>query len=188
MLTELIMPNHLAKILFIFASSLILLACHKPPVLDNKLALKLLIATQSLPGYSISIVTNNPNGRGQNPTGWNCADKQAWIDEGVVSCKKSGRSGVYLKFTPEGSKLLLAKPWGDKVLRNANVIAVSQRIRDVVSIEMIDNTHAIVNYTWIYDQHTPFSNAQLKKAIALNIPQTEQTSATLKNGEWTIEQ
>jgi hypothetical protein len=180
------MLNHLAKILCIFVVSLTLFACHKPAVLDKKLALNILITSHVLPGYTINIVTNNPHARREKASGWNCADKQAWVDAGVVNCKNSGRSGVYLKFTTEGKKLLVDDFWGNEVVRNAKVIAVSQHINDVSSIEMINNAHALINFTWIYDQHTAFSNAQLQKDILLNVPQTAQVPAILKNGEWTL--
>lgn len=180
------MLNHLTKILLVFSASLILLACHKPPVIDNALAKKLLTSSQISPGYSISIVTNNPNARRDNASGWSCADKKIWVDAGVVTCKKSGRSGVYLTFTSEGKNLLIGTPWGDEIVRNARVIAVSQRINNIESIEMVDKSHAIINYTWVYAQHTPFSNAQLRKAITLNIPQRAQTSAILSDGDWSL--
>jgi len=163
-----------------------LLACHKPPVLDSKLAQNLLTTSKILPGYSISIVTNNPNARGANVSGWDCAAKKSWVDAGMVTCKESGRSGVYLKFTPEGKNLLVDTPWGDEIVRNARVIAVSQRINNITSIEMIDKSHAIINYTWVYAQHTAFSNDQLRKAITLNIPQAAQASAILKGSDWSL--
>jgi hypothetical protein len=133
------------------------------------------------------MVTNNPNARGKDSKGWNCDDKKPLVDAGVVSCKESGRSGVYLKFTNEGKKLLVGKPWGDSILRNAKVIAVTRRIDEILSIEIIDKTHAIINYAWAYDQHTPFSSDQLKKTIALNVPQIDQVSAILNDKTWTIE-
>ena len=181
------MFNYPVKILIIFISSLMLLACHKPPVLDNKLALNILTKSQTLLGYSISIITNNPKARGLKPSGWNCEDRQEWVDAGVVACKNSGRSGAYLKFTAEGRKLLLGSSWGDKVLRNAKVIAVTQNVLDVLSVEFIDESHAIIKYTWAYDQHMPFSNEQLKKTIALNVPRAEQVSVILDDDEWLVE-
>jgi hypothetical protein len=181
------MLNHPVKTLFVFISCLTLLACHKAPILDNTLALKLISASRTHAGYPISVVTNNPNAHGDDARGWNCADKQSLIDSAVVTCKKVGRSGVYLKFTREGKKLLLGNPWGDAILRNARVIAVSQRIQDILSIEMIDASHALVNYTWVYNQYTPFSSSSLKELIALNVPQTEQISIILKRKKWLIE-
>lgn len=180
------MLNHLTKTLFIFTSSLLLIACHKAPTLDKELALSLLTTSNTSSGYAISMVTNNPHARGKNANGWNCSDKKSLIDSKVVTCKESGRSGVYLTFTNEGKKLLLDSPWGDDVLRNARVLAVLQHIKEIQSIDMIDASHAIINYTWIYNQHTPFSNTQLQKTIALNVPQEAQTSAVLSNNEWTI--
>jgi len=180
------MLNHLTKVLFIFISSLLLISCHKAPTLDKKLALSLLTLSNTSSGYAISIVTNNPHARGKNANGWNCSDKKSLIDSNVVTCKESGRSGVYLTFTHEGKKLLLGTPWGDDILRNARVLAVRQHIKEVQSINMIDTSHAIINYTWIYSQHTPFSNAQLQKTIALNIPQIAQVSAVLSKNKWTI--
>jgi hypothetical protein len=185
---EIDMLNHPVKLLFVFISCSLLIACHKAPVLDNKLALKIISAQQTPSGYTISIVTNNPNARGDNARGWNCNDKQAWVDAGVVSCKKAGRSGVYLKFTTEGKALLMGKPWGDDILRNARVLAVAQSIQDIVSIEQVDKSHAIVNYSLIYDHYTPFANSQLKNIIRLNVAQTKQASIVLKDDEWLVEQ
>ncbi|HIF18564.1 MAG TPA: hypothetical protein EYG50_00245 [Cycloclasticus sp.] len=181
------MLNYSAKLLFVFISCSLLIACHKAPVLDNKLALKIVTANYTSSGYAISIVTNNPNARGEDSRGWNCDDKQAWVDAGVVSCKKAGRSGVYLKFTPVGEKLLIGKPWGDDILRNTRVIAVSQSIQDITSIELVDESHAIVNYSLVYDHYTPFANSQLKATIALNVPQIKQASIILKGDEWLID-
>ncbi|KXJ46943.1 MAG: hypothetical protein KUG55_03535 [Cycloclasticus sp.] len=180
------MLNHLAKILPIFLISVLLVACHKAPSLDKALALKLLDSSYLSSGYTINLVTNNPHARGKKATGWNCADKKSLVSSGVVLCKESGRSGVYLKFTSEGEKLLVGSPWGDNTLRNARVIAVLQQVDEVQSIEMIDASHAIINYTWLYNQHTPFSNPQLEKTIALNVPQPARASAVLNDNEWTI--
>ncbi|MEW4981667.1 MAG: hypothetical protein AB1Y26_00340 [Cycloclasticus sp.] len=180
------MLNHLSKASLVLIGVLMLVACHKAPVLDNKLALELLTPSQTS-GYTISLVTNNPNARGKNANGWDCADKKNLVELGVVTCKKSGRSGSYLTFTSQGKQLLVGSPWGDEVLRNARVIAVTQSIQEIQSIEMIDPSHAIINYTWAYDQHTPFSNEQLKKTITLNVQQVGQVSAVLNNKEWTIE-
>jgi len=180
------MVNHLSKVSLVLIGTLMLFACHKAPVLDNKLALKLLTPSQTV-GYTISIVTNNPNARGKNASGWNCADKENLVELGVATCHKSGRSGSYLKFTVQGKKLLVGSPWGDEVLRNARVIAVTQSVQKVQSIELVDPSHAIINYTWAYDQHTAFSNEQLKKTITLNVQQSRQASAVLNNKEWIIE-
>jgi len=180
------MLNHPTKIWGTFLACLFLVACHKAPSLDNALALKLLAPAYASSGYTVSIATNNPQARGKKPTGWNCTDKKPLVSSGLALCKESGRSGVYLKFTDEGKKLLVGSPWGDNTLRNARVIAVLQQIEEIQSIQMIDPTHAIINYTWVYHQHTPFSNPQLEKTIALNVPQIAQASAILNNKEWTI--
>lgn len=182
------MLNHLAKSAAILIVSLILVACHKPLALDNDLAFKLLTSAYENSGYTISMVTNNPHAHGKESSGWNCDDKKAQINAGVINCKNSGRSGVYLKFTSEGEKLLVGKPWGDDVLRNARVIAVTQRIDGVQNIEMIDEEHAIVSYTWVYDAHTPFSNHQLKQIIKLDVPQSTQSSFVLHGKQWVIEE
>jgi len=181
------MLNYLARLLFIITVCASLFACHKPPTLDEKLALSLLMKANIRPGYAVNMVTNNPHARGKKAQGWNCSDKQPLIDALVVTCKNSGRSGVYLSFTHEGKKLLLGKPWGDETLRNARVIAVRQKIKDIQSIHLMNNTHAIISYSWVYHQHTPFSNPQLKKLIALDVPQPAQASATLINNQWTIQ-
>jgi len=180
------MLNHLTKIWAIILASLLLVACHKAPTLDKALALKLLAPSYASSGYTVNIATNNPQARGKNPTGWSCADKKSLVSSGLALCKESGRSGVYLKFTDEGKKLLVGSPWGDNTLRSARVIAVLQQIEEIQSIQLIDPTHAIINYTWVYHQHTPFSNPQLEKTIALNVPQMAQASAVLNNKEWTI--
>lgn len=182
------MLNHLAKILLFFVCALLITACHKAAELDNTQALKLLSTSNILPGYTVSMVTNNPNAHGKDPSGWRCADKQHLVDADVVTCNESGRSGVYLKFTDKGKNLLIGKPWGDGTLRNARVIAVSQHINKVENIQLVDETHAIVHYTWTYDEHTPFSNDQLRKTIALNIPQTNQVSMVIDDDQWVIEQ
>ncbi|ORU92492.1 MAG: hypothetical protein A6F70_02945 [Cycloclasticus sp. symbiont of Bathymodiolus heckerae] len=181
------MLNHLTKALLVFIGSLVLVACHKAPALTNDLALKLLTSSPTLRGYTISIVTNNPNARGENKNGWGCDDKKELVKSGVVTCKESGRSSTYLNFTAQGKQLLVGEPWGDDVLRNARVIAVSQTIQEIQTLDIIDKSHAIIHYTWVYNKHTPFSNGQLKKVIALNVPQIGQVSVTLKDDRWVLD-
>jgi len=182
------MLNHLTKLLFIFLVGLMLAACHKAPILDNELALKLLAKSPSLRGYAVNIVMNNPYAHGENGSGWTCNNKKTLIDAAVVTCEEAERSGVYLTFTNEGKQLLVGKPWGDDTLKNARVVAVSQAVQSIQSIEMSDKSHAVVHYTSAYEKHTAFSNAQLKKVIPLNIPKTAQKSFTLVDDQWVIDE
>jgi len=182
------MLNHPTKMLFIFLGSLMLIACHNAPTLDNKLATKLLTRSPSLSGYAINMVINNPNARGENSSGWSCDDKQNLIDAGVVRCEEAGRSSDYLTFTSKGKRLLVGKPWGNTTVRNARVIVVSQALQEIQSIEMIDDAHAVVQYTWAYNEHTPFSTAYLKSVIALNTPHAEQKKLTLVDGKWILDE
>ena len=181
------MLKHYNKTLLIITSCLMLLACHKPPVLDNTLALSILNDPEHLSGYAISMVTNNPNAHGKNANGWTCADKQPIIDADLVVCKTSGRSGIYLKFTDEGKKLLIGKTWGDQSTRNARVTAVIQQALDINDISLIDKTHAIVSFNSAYVKHTAFSNAQLKHLIPLNVPKNNQANFVLIDKQWHIE-
>lgn len=181
------MLKHYRKTLIIFASCLTLLACHKPPVLDNALALSILNDPEHLSGYVVSIVTNNPKAHAKDASGWTCADKQPIIDAGLAVCKTSGRSGVYLKFTDEGKQLLVGNTWGDSTTRNARVIAVIKQVQDVNSITMADKTHASVSYSSAYIEHTAFSNTQLKSLIPLNVSTTGHANFVLVDKQWRIE-
>lgn len=181
------MLNHPRKILLIIASCITLIACHKPPILDKSLALSILNDPQNLSGYTINMAINNPHARGKNASGWNCADKQALIDADLVSCNTAGRSGVYLEFSDEGKKLITGSPWGDETLRKVHVIAVTQAIQKINTIEMIDKTHATVSYDQIYSEHTPFSNDALKRQIPLNLSHVGQANFVLIDDEWVIQ-
>ncbi|PCI21948.1 MAG: hypothetical protein COB62_02270 [Piscirickettsiaceae bacterium] len=181
------MLNHHHKVLLIIACCLTLIACHKPPVLDETLVLEILNNSNKASGYAISLVTNNPHALGTNARGWTCVDKQKIIDAGLVICKKSGRSGVYLKFTDEGKKLIVDKPWGDSTLRNARVIAVSQQVEKINSIEMLDKSHATVSYTSSYNEHTPFASDTLKKLIPLNTAKAGTANLSLVDKEWMLQ-
>jgi hypothetical protein len=180
------MLNQLGRIILIFTACLALLACHKPPILDTNLALSVLNSPDKLSGYAVSIVTNNPNAHGENARGWTCSDKQVLADTNLAECKTAGRSGVYLKFTDEGKKLLIGKPWGDANLRNARVIAVKQQVQTIDAINMSSKTHAIVDYTSAYTEHTPFSNTHLKKLLILGVPQKKQAEFILTDKEWVL--
>jgi len=182
------MLNHLTKMLFVFLGSLMLVACHNAPILDKKSATKLLTRSPSLSGYTINMVINNPNARGENSSGWSCDDKQGLIDAGVVQCKEAGRSSDYLTFTNKGKRLLIGKPWGSATQRNAKIIAVSQTIQEIQSLEIIDDSHAIIHYTWVYNKHTPFSNAYLKEIIALDVPHAEKKTLTLVDDRWVLDE
>ncbi|MEH6502293.1 MAG: hypothetical protein V7682_00180 [Cycloclasticus sp.] len=181
------MLNHVAKALIAFISCLILSACHKPAVLDESLALSILKQSQQEMGYAVNIVTNNPTARDKKTSGWTCADKVDWIEAGVVKCKKSGRSGVYLSFTTKGQQFLTTKPWGSSDVRNARVLAVTRRVQSINSISSIDKNKAKVSYSWIYDEHTPFSNDQLKKLIPLNVVKTDEANFILIGKQWVID-
>jgi len=181
------MLNHPVKLLFIFISSILLIACSDTPNLNNKLALKTLSDKQTTPGYIISIVTNNPNARGSDARSWDCSDKQQWIDAKLVNCQEAGRSGVYLEFTTKGKKLLAGEPWGTSSLRNARVVAVTQSIQTIRAIKYIDETHALITYSLIYDNFTPFATNYLKSTIKLNEPQIKKANFVLTNNKWKLE-
>ncbi|PCH84748.1 MAG: hypothetical protein COB26_04355 [Piscirickettsiaceae bacterium] len=181
------MLKHYSKTLIIIASCLTLLACHKPPVLDNALTLSILNDPEHLSGYTVSMVTNNPTAHGNHASGWTCADKKTIIDAGLAVCKTSGRSGVYLKFTDEGKRLLVGNTWGNSTTRNARVTAVIQQVQDINDISMVDKTHAIVSFNSAYVKHTAFSNTQLKSLIPLNVPKTGQANFVLIDKQWRIE-
>lgn len=180
------MLNQLSKSILIFTGCIALVACHKPPVLDKELALSLLNASGEVEGYSVSIVTNNPNARGTDASGWTCTDKKDIIDADIVQCKNSGRSGVYLTFTDAGKDLLVGQPWGDYKLRNARVIAVKQAITSIESIQMTSKKEATVTFSTVYSEHTPFASAYLQQLMPLNIPKIRQLTFRLVGKEWGI--
>lgn len=181
------MLNHPVKLLFIFISSVLLIACSDTPHLNDKLALKTLSDKQITPGYIISMVTNNPNARGSDASGWDCSDKQTFIDASLVNCQEAGRSGVYLEFTAKGKQLLVGKPWGTSSLRNARVVAVTQSIQGIHAIKYIDESHATITYSIIYDGYTPFATNYLKSTIKLNDPQIKKANFVLKKDQWKLE-
>jgi len=181
------MIKHSSKILFIITSCITLISCSNSSTLYEELALSMLNDPQKPSGYAVSMVSNNPRARGENASGWTCKDKQILIDAGVVTCKESGRSGVYLDFSDEGKKLMIGEPWGDTTLRNVRVIAVKQIAQQITAIKMADDSHATVSFDRIYSEHTPFSNHVLQKLIQLNTPQKAQTNFTLIDNEWVIQ-
>ena len=180
------MVNQLSKIVLIITGCLILLACHKPPVLTKELALATLNSPDKPSGYAVSIVTNNPNAHGKDARGWTCSEQQTVIDANLAECKTSGRSGVYLKFTNEGEKLLVGKPWGDANLRNARIIAVIQQVQTIDAIRMTSTTQATVDFTSAYTEHTPFSNSHLQKLLVLGAPQQKQAELILEDKKWVL--
>jgi hypothetical protein len=180
------MLNHPIKFLIILISCSVLFSCHKAPVLDKSLALKILSQSQDKSGYAISIASNNPHAHGDNARGWTCEDKQNLVEAEVAKCKKSGRSGVYLSFTDKGKEFLLGQPWGDSNIRNARVIAVTKHIQSITSVDLLNKTKASVAYVWAYNQHTPFSNDQLKKLIPLHAPHSEVVDFILTDDKWAI--
>ncbi|MEW5057857.1 MAG: hypothetical protein AB1Y25_09535 [Cycloclasticus sp.] len=180
------MFNHSSKILMLCLSSLLLTACHKAAILDDKLALETLRQLQPA-GYAINIVSNNPNAYAQTPSGWQCSDMQAAVDAELVNCHTAGRSGAYLSFTENGKKLIVGEPWGDSNLKNARVIAVSKRIESINSISFTSKTSATVNYNWVYQQYTAFASEPLKKLIPLNTLQSATTKIVLLNKQWQIQ-
>ena len=181
------MLNHSKKVLALIISSLVLTACHKAAVLDKKLALEIL-QQRNTPGYTINIVSNNPNAYAKDASGWTCEEMKQVTNAGLADCQTAGRSGAYLTFTESGKQLLVGEPWGDSNLRNARVVAVSKRIHSIDSINFTNKTSATVNYSWVYDQYTAFASEPLKKLIPLNNPQSAIATMVVISKQWQIKQ
>ena len=173
------------KAITLIACSLVLIACHRADTLDDKLALKLL-QQDNTPGYAINIISNNPNAYAKDARGWTCEDMKAITQAGLANCETAGRSGAYLAFTPSGKKLLVGEPWGDSYLRNARVVAISQQIQSIQSIDFINKTSATVSYTWAYDQYTAFATETLKALVPLNTTQSATATMHVVNKQWEI--
>jgi len=179
------MLNQSNKVFALIISSLILTACHKAAILDDKLALEALQQSNT-PGYAINIVSNNPNAYAKEANGWTCKEMKKITQAGLVDCQTAGRSGAYLTFTDSGKQLLIGEPWGDSNLRNARVVAISKRIQSIDSIDFINKTTATVSYSWVYDQYTAFASEPLKNLIPLNHPQAALATLVVVNKQWQI--
>jgi hypothetical protein len=94
---------------------------------------------------------------------------------------------VYLLFTDKGKQFLIGEPWGNSNVRNARVLAITRRVQSINSISSIDKNKAKVSYSWVYDEHTPFSNDQLRKLIPLNVAKTDEANLILIGKQWAID-
>lgn len=181
------MLNQTSQALMLLIASILLVACHKPPILDKDLALKTLRQQVSFQGYATNIVSNNPKAYGKNASGWTCADQLHIIETGLANCEKSGRSGAYLQLTDSGKKLLIGQPWGDSNLRNARVIAITPQIESVDAINFSTKTKANISYTWSYDRYTAFATEPLKKLIPLNAAKRGIATLVLIDKQWHLQ-
>jgi len=181
------MLNQARQALMLLIASVLLVACHKPPILDNDLALETLRQQANYRGYATNIVSNNPNAYGKNASGWTCADQSSIVEAGLASCEKSGRSGAYLHLSDSGKKLLIGQPWGDSNLRNARVIAITPQIESVDAINFSTKSKAEVSYTWSYERYTAFATEPLKKLIPLNAAQRSIATLVLIDKQWHLQ-